>query len=394
MLTRSYKKNIPLICGYNFLNYFGVTVLWVIFFRQRGLSIVEIAFLESIYNATSLIFELPSGALADRFSYRKNLTFSILSVILYSLIFVSTDLFMLLAIGMVIRGIGDNLASGTREALLYESMAEDGKAKRFLKVNSMMSAVYESALASGMIVAALLVHRGLWISYIIKIVAMIIALVLIYAIKEPMMKKSHDNTSFKRIALTVVHELKTQKGLLPLMFAVELLGALITLYYFLYQTKLEAMPSDKIALIMLISLFIQVFSAWASGIIGNKIKFKFILISGFLFLGSLFTLAFIGLPIFLLIIYFFSNALWVFVIPVFSNYLNNRIPSSVRATMLSVTSMVFSLFLMFFFPLSGWLIEKFSFSTAFGGIGIFALIICAYLIFAFNKFEKKGDKSS
>ncbi|MBS7578079.1 MULTISPECIES: MFS transporter [unclassified Enterococcus] len=390
-MIRSYQKNIPLICGYNFLNYFGVTILWIIFFKQKGLSIIEITFLESIYNATSLLFELPSGALADRFSYRRNLAFSICAVIIYSLIFVSTDIFILLALGMVIRGIGDNLASGTREALLYESMAEDGQAKRFLKVNSFMSAIYESALASGMIIASFLVHKGLWITYIIKIIAMLIALVLIYAVKEPQMKKSQDNSSVKQIAATVLNELRQQKGLFPLMLAVQLLGALITLYYFLYQTKLENLPSHQIALIMLISLIIQVSAAGIAGILGDKFKFKAILLTGFIFCGGLFLLSFFNLSIIFLIIYLFSNALWVFVIPVFSNYLNHRIPSSVRATMLSVSSMTFSLFLMFLFPITGWLIEKFNFSLAFGGLGIFALLTCVYLFFAFKRFEKRKN---
>lgn len=390
-MIRSYQKNIPLICGYNFLNYFGVTILWIIFFKQKGLSIIEITFLESIYNATSLLFELPSGALADRFSYRRNLAFSICAVIIYSLIFVSTDIFILLGLGMVIRGIGDNLASGTREALLYESMAEDGKASRFLKVNSFMSGIYESALASGMIIASFLVHKGLWITYIIKIIAMLIALVLIYAVKEPQMKKSQDNSSVKQIATTVLKELRQQKGLFPLMLAVQLLGALITLYYFLYQTKLENLPSHQIALIMLISLIIQVSAAGIAGILGDKFKFKTILLTGFIFCGGLFLLSFFNLSIIFLIIYLFSNALWVFVIPVFSNYLNHRIPSSVRATMLSVSSMTFSLFLMFLFPITGWLIEKFNFASTFGGLGIFALLTCGYLVFAFRRFEKRKN---
>ena len=388
-MIRSYQKNIPLICGYNFLNYFGVTILWIIFFKQKGLSIIEITFLESIYNATSLFFEMPSGALADRFSYRRNLAFSICAVIIYSLIFVSTDIFILLAVGMIIRGIGDNLASGTREALLYESMAEDGQAKRFLKVNSFMSAIYESALASGMIIASFLVHKGLWITYIIKIIAMLIALVLIYAVKEPKKKKNQDNSSLQQIVTTVIRELRQQKGLFPLMLAVQLLGALITLYYFLYQTKLENLPSHQIALIMLISLIIQVSAAGIAGILGDKFKFKVILLAGFICCGGLFLLSFFNLSLIFLIIYLFSNALWVFVIPVFSNYLNHRIPSSVRATMLSVSSMTFSLFLMFLFPITGWLIEKFNFALTFGGLGIFALLTCIYLIFAFKRFEKK-----
>ena len=55
----------------------------------------------------------------------------------------------------------------------------------------------------------------------------------------------------------------------------------------------------------------------------------------------------------------------------FDNDLQNRLPSEVRATMLSVYSMMFSLSMIVIFPLTGWLIDALGFVEAFIYLGFF-----------------------
>ncbi len=70
MFKRTYKRNIPLLAGLEFTSYFGITSFWILFFIQNGLSLLQIGLLESIFHGTSLLCEIPSGMLADRFSYK------------------------------------------------------------------------------------------------------------------------------------------------------------------------------------------------------------------------------------------------------------------------------------------------------------------------------------
>ena len=85
MFKRTYKGNIPLLAGLEFTSYFGITSFWILFFIQNGLSLLQIGLLESIFHGTSLLCEIPSGMLADRFSYKTNLYLARLAsiVILY-----------------------------------------------------------------------------------------------------------------------------------------------------------------------------------------------------------------------------------------------------------------------------------------------------------------------
>lgn len=81
MFKRTYKRNISLIAGLEFTSYFGITSFWILFFIQNGLSLLQIGLLESIFHGTSLLCEIPSGMLADRFSYKTNLYLARLSSI-------------------------------------------------------------------------------------------------------------------------------------------------------------------------------------------------------------------------------------------------------------------------------------------------------------------------
>ena len=69
----SLHKNISLAKKYAFIQYFGITSLWLLYLSSfKGMTLVQIGFLEAIFHITSFVFEVPSGALADRFGYKKN----------------------------------------------------------------------------------------------------------------------------------------------------------------------------------------------------------------------------------------------------------------------------------------------------------------------------------
>lgn len=73
----------------------------------------------------------------------------------------------------------------------------------------------------------------------------------------------------------------------------------------------------------------------------------------------------------LLIATFFNSLLY----PIQSNALNQRIPSAQRATLISVNSMFFSVFMILFFPLVGALADIIGLAHAFCIIGVILLIV-------------------
>nr|HPO27467.1 MFS transporter [Petrotogaceae bacterium] len=73
-----------------------------------------------------------------------------------------------------------------------------------------------------------------------------------------------------------------------------------------------------------------------------------------------------------------------------SNYINKRIPSENRATILSFCSMVFSLYMMVLFPAFGVIGDKFSLKISFIFMGAFSTIITFILLKLLFSSRKDG----
>lgn len=84
MFKQSYKNNIALLGASELFSFFGITSFWLLFLSQNGMTLFQIGLLESLFHGTSLVSEVPSGMLADRFTYKTNLFLSRLSTIFSS----------------------------------------------------------------------------------------------------------------------------------------------------------------------------------------------------------------------------------------------------------------------------------------------------------------------
>ena len=103
MFKRSYRKNIGLMAGVEFFAFLGITSFWILFLSQNGMSLWQIGLLESIFHATSVICEIPSGMLADRFSYKTNLYLSRIAGIVSSVLMLAGQgNFLVYALSMVL----------------------------------------------------------------------------------------------------------------------------------------------------------------------------------------------------------------------------------------------------------------------------------------------------
>lgn len=85
-----------------------------------------------------------------------------------------------------------------------------------------------------------------------------------------------------------------------------------------------------------------------------------------------------------MMIYLMADGLYAFFLPIFNNDLQVMIPSDVRATMLSVTAMFFSLFMIVIFPMTGFLIDWFGFSLTFLLLGIVLMLLAPLFILKCN----------
>jgi len=93
-----------------------------IFFAQRGASPFEISILLGLWAFYVLIFEVPSGAIADRWSRKWLIVISSIFHAVAYFIWIFSNNFWMFLLGYLFRGTGGFLESGTKEAFLYDHL--------------------------------------------------------------------------------------------------------------------------------------------------------------------------------------------------------------------------------------------------------------------------------
>lgn len=114
--------------------------LYALLFADSGLSQGQISILFIIWSAVGFAAEIPTGALADRFSRRSSVIASTLLTATGFLLWIVSPGFTSFAVGFVIWGLGGALASGAFEALVYEGLAEVGAEEHYPRVNGWVNA--------------------------------------------------------------------------------------------------------------------------------------------------------------------------------------------------------------------------------------------------------------
>ncbi len=390
MFKRTYKRNISLLAGLEFTSYFGITSFWILFFIQNGLSLLQIGLLESIFHGTSLLCEIPSGMLADRFSYKTNLYLARLASIVSSiLILFGQGNFWIYAIAMMVNAWSYNFDSGTSTAFLFDSAVEAGQKDRYLQISSFLSGVAEVTRTLGTVVAGFFVHGALAWTYYIAIGLSLLSILLIFLMKEPESKSDErSHLTLKRILEVVKQEWQDKPVLFYWMLTYQLVGTIMCMFYFYYQQKISDLASWQVSLIMLIGSGFNLLAVYLASQIGKKWNSNQV----FPILVALtgLTLLLVGLktPFAYLSVYLLTNALYAVYQPIYYNDLQAYLPSSVRATMLSINSMMFSLSMIVIFPLTGWLIDTCGFVAVFLVLGLITFLSFPLLLIGLGRMGK------
>ena len=390
MFKRTYKRNISLIAGLEFTSYFGITSFWILFFIQNGLSLLQIGLLESIFHGTSLLCEIPSGMLADRFSYKTNLYLARLSSIGSSiLILFGQGNFWIYALAMMVNAWSYNFDSGTSTAFLFDSAVEAGQKDRYLQISSFLSGVAEVTRTLGTVVAGFFIHGALAWTYYIAIGLSLLSLLLIFLMKEPESKSDERNhLTLKRILEVVKQEWQEKPVLFYWMLTYQLVGTVMCMFYFYYQQKISDLASWQVSLIMLIGSGFNLLAVYLASQIGKKWNSNQVFPILVALTGLALLVVGVKTPFAYLSVYLLTNALYAVYQPIYYNDLQAYLPSSVRATMLSINSMMFSLSMIVIFPLTGWFIDSCGFVAVFLVIGLVTLFSFPLLMFGLGKMGK------
>ena len=162
------KKQTFLLYLYELLISFRlVDVVWVLFLLDRGYSLAQVGIAEGVFHITSMLFEVPSGMFADLFGRRKTLLLSGTAGILSSFFMALDGWSGWIYFGMICSALAFNLASGTQEAIVYDSLLEGKCENRYKKVWANMSVIGRVAQAAACAASPIAIAMGYRYTYLV-----------------------------------------------------------------------------------------------------------------------------------------------------------------------------------------------------------------------------------
>jgi len=197
--------------------------LYALLFVDTGLSESQISLLFALWSITAFLAEVPTGALADRWSRRGALVLAGTLQAAAFVIWTAEPAFPFFAIGFVVWGVGGALMSGTSEALVYDGLAAVGAEGAYVRVHGWMTSaellvqVPTALLASGLFALGGYPLVG-WVSVGVCVGAGLLAL------RFPEARRvADDGVGTLRSGVTAVLR---RPGVLLVVVAVALIGAL------------------------------------------------------------------------------------------------------------------------------------------------------------------------
>lgn len=135
--------------------------LYAIMFTERGgLSIGEVSVLFAIWTVAALVFEVPTGLIADKYPRKYVLISGELINATAFLVWLFTPTFFGYAAGFVLWGAAYALKSGAYQALVYDELASTGESKGYTKMMSRIKATEFSGMLLAFTCAYLLSIGG------------------------------------------------------------------------------------------------------------------------------------------------------------------------------------------------------------------------------------------
>ncbi len=330
--------------------------VWVMLLALRGFSLVEIGLAESVFHVVSLCCELPSGLLADVLGRKRTLLASQAMLLLSALLMAASEGMGGVYLSLAVSAMGFNLESGTREAISYESMLQVGREGEYLRFSAWQNGVYRFSDGGAMLLAGLTVALGWRTAYLLDAGIALAGMGAVLCLREPDCVERRGLTP-GALAETVRGAwalLRTDGTAVRIMLVNALAGACATLTRFFLQQRVEA--AVTVPALLGPALFVLGLGGGLAGLLSGRLDRmpygRAALLTGCGVAVCALLARGTYLPVLLasgLAAGLLDDALQL----VSDRRLNSRFPSAQRATLVSVSSLIFSLFMIPLSPLFG-----------------------------------------
>jgi MFS family permease len=355
---KHYSQNAKWLLFFEPFTNLSVSAAYLVpFFLEKGLSLSRIFLLQSIFSLALLVWEIPSGYIADRFGRAFSIKLSVpiagLSMLCYGLSsrywqFVACELGLAIAMGMV---------SGVDEALLIDSLKADGRADEFVSIRQRITTWGFAANAFGVPIAYLLVRYFSVSATVVAdgFITLLGVFVALHLVEAPVSDETHDAEHVSPLSgLTQLAKSTETRWLLVLATT---LGSATYLGFWVsapYYTSI-GIPTVLFGAILAVR---NLWKAWLSRTFHASRRLERKMVGYALLAGAVF-ISMASKQLWLLWMVLGHDVVHALHRPPIIYKLNQDIAARYRATLNSVINLLHRLVYMIVGPLLGWLLDSY-----------------------------------
>jgi MFS family permease len=380
--TDGYGRNVPLLYLFVFfLNFQLWLPVFVVFLQdERDISLSGLTLLEVFFGITLVVFRPISGALADRWGRKPVLALGTITFAATVLLFALAPNFLWLALCYVVWGVSMTMWLGTDAALMFDSLAADGREAEYPRLYGKAYAFMSAAILLGIAIGAPLADlTSLQTPILLSAVSIAIGFVVTLFLKEPPRREAETGLGYVaglKIAAGIAMRTPALRYPILLWAFVQTfaIATIILTQPFLREHGVAVgdlgwyqLPGEAVAVAagLSVSFFIA-----RIGQMRLALLLPFLVFGGFLLLGLVDALiAFVA--------FIAVRGAFGFAPPVYSSVVNAQIDSTNRATILSFSQMVSGLVLTGLMPLLGVIGDEVSLQASFGVAALLFVVLAA-----------------
>ena len=387
-MVQSLKSNITKLYLIKIAKWFMLFMpIIVLFYQDNGLEMQDIFTLKAVYSVAIVIFEIPSGYLADVLGRKKTLIIGTILGFMGFIVYDFSFTFWSFLVAELVLGLGQSLISGADSALLYDTLKALSNQKKYLKYEGRMVSIGNFAEAIAGILGGLLAEISLRTPFYGQTAVAFIGIPAAILLIEPVRYQKISRMRFIDILGIVKYSLFKSKHLKWTIFYSAIIGTTtLTMAWFVQPYfKMVELPLAMFGLFWaLLNLSVGITSYYA-----HKMEYKLGQVKSLL----LITILIPGLYIVLgqihalwgIVILFAFYLVRGFATPILKDYINKLTESNIRATVLSVRNFMIRIVFAGVGPFLGWYTDIFSLSSALTLAGITFLAIAGLLLIYFLK---------
>jgi DHA3 family tetracycline resistance protein-like MFS transporter len=375
--------------------------VYVLYFRHYQMNLFEIALLAAVFEASILLFEMPTGLVADLYGRRISVIVSAIFSLVSGSVFILFPFLAGFLVAEIVGGLGETLRSGALEAWLVDSLKHEGKEERVKSAFAAGTKFKSAGNLLGLILGGYLASlnmRLVWVPF--TALFLILSLFLIMKMREEYRSGGKSSEKAKPGLLGTVRKsidiLKSQRLILALLILFlfsEFAFETISQFWQVHFDENLSVPTQYFGWILAAASVLTILLIDKVAALSERFRREVssLIILESLFLVSLLALALVGSPVLAVILFILLHSFVNFKEPIFLDLYNKRIPSAQRATLLSFQSLVGSTGEVLAGLCIGVIAIKFGLRITFGfGTVLLFLGIAAFLLLATSRPRSSG----